>query len=1324
MIVPVKVTVNHKTVETYAMLDGGATATVVKESLTEKLKTEYEQKDSTLVTVTGRTKAKRNFASFTISNLTGDTTLEIKNAVVVDNLTTESDIPPTNEEIKGEWYLNGVSFVELPEKSVDLLIPIEYAWCWLGGEMRRSTTDKPMAIKTRFGWALAGGKLNESCTIPSCYKVAVEYDDDSIKEDVKKLFKREFPDILENKVHDSIDDKRAMERMEETIYFDKEIGHYKVGLPWKTSREEVASRMNKINSSKTSLSRITKQIKKIKEDKVYFPPGEYFGYVKNQMKGIFDDGHVERLKENDIKEGIPTWVMPLNVVYQPHKPTKPRCCHDGKAATGGVSLNDELLAGADLLNSLLGILFKFRLNKVAVSADIKGFFHQVYVDDDDKHVFRFWWFADEACTIPCLCELKVHVFGAKSSPTICTFALRHHGKVMRQEISVETFKAIMESFYVDDHLASYVSVPEARRVRIELTETLLKGGFELLKWKATHKGVVEEENEDEEDEIFIEEEDDMDQADKILGVKYSFKKDHFFFYVKPEKINMLVDTRRKLLKVVASCYDPLGIISPFMLIGKLIFQDAMKEANSWGWDDELPEELKTRMAKWQSQIAEMSQFKIDRWLKSEETLDAKPELHLFSDASSKAYGFVAYRRVQKDEKVEVKFLFSKARVIPKDQAKTRLHNSIPKYELQAATSAAEFVNKFLQECGEEYGEIFMHTDSECVRRQIYNTDKRFESYVANRLSRILANTLAEWWNYVSTKNNPADYCSRGLNPNEKEKWEIFLTGPKFLWEKREQWCLEDPPNTLDDMEIGAVEVVPEEPPTLEPLVIKCARSENGWQQRVEAVATMEKCFKALKKETKNGENTEVETEVTAEERERAEVLINKGLQRLHFPKEWKKVKNKKISEPNQRLELTDKNSKLRKLNVFMDKDGLLRAGSRLIKSETLEYDTKCPIILPRDDKIVEDLVRHTHERMSHGGTVLTRSILREKYHIINDGICVKKVVAKCVKCQIQRGKPIDQKMAPLPVDRLEVGEAFSVSGVDCFGPYIVKHRARSTAKRWVVIFTCLKTRAIHLEMVETMSTPSFLMALIRFTSRRPGVRKLYSDCGTNFVGAEAELKRAVESWNNTAIAGARVTCLEWIFLPPMAHHRAGVWERMIKSVKKHLNSVLGKQPLELDVLVTMLAQVEAILNFRPITQVSDDPNDMEALSPAGILYPGVKLTTSAAILPPAPPGGESLRYSFQKARALVDAFWKRWVQEYVVTLRNRQKWLGTKGDLVEGQLVLMVDEVKSRDQWKLARVISVTGDESHKRTIEVKTANGKTFKRDVSKVVPLEIDTE
>ena len=121
--------------------------------------------------------------------------------------------------------------------------------------------------------------------------------------------------------------------MEECIYFDKEIGHYRVGLPWKISREEVAEKMNKVNSSKTSLAQLKKQIQKIKDDKTYFKEGEYFGYVKKQMD-MFEDGYVEVLKENNIKDGIPSWVMPLNMVYQPHKPTKPCCCHDGKAKTG------------------------------------------------------------------------------------------------------------------------------------------------------------------------------------------------------------------------------------------------------------------------------------------------------------------------------------------------------------------------------------------------------------------------------------------------------------------------------------------------------------------------------------------------------------------------------------------------------------------------------------------------------------------------------------------------------------------------------------------------------------------------------------------------------------------------------------------------------------------------------------------------------------------------------------------------------------------------------------------------------------------------------
>ena len=261
-------------------------------------------------------------------------------------------------------------------------------------------------------------------------------------------------------------------------------------------------------------------------------------------------------------------------------------------------------------------------------------------------------------------------------------------------------------------------------------------------------------------------------------------------------------------------------------------------------------------------------------------------------------------------------------------------------------------------------------------------------------------------------------------------------------------------------------------------------------------------------------------------------------------------------------------------------------------------------------------------------------------------------------------------------------------------------------------------------MVETMSTPSFVNALTRFDARRPGVRKLYSDCGSNFRGAEQELKRAVDSWNNHAAKGERLHYLEWTFLPPMAHHRAGVWERLIRSVKKHLASLLGKDTLEVDTLVTVLAQVEAIVNYRPITKVSNDPRDPEALTPAHLLYPGVKLTNTISVLPPAPPGGEVLRYSFQRARSLVDAFWKRWVRDYISTLRDRPKWLKTKDDLKVGQIVLLVDEVRARNDWRCGRIVSVSGDESHIRTVEISLGakNGRTLKRDVTKIVALELD--
>ena len=161
-------------------------------------------------------------------------------------------------------------------------------------------------------------------------------------------------------------------------------------------------------------------------------------------------------------------------------------------------------------------------------------------------------------------------------------------------------------------------------------------------------------------------------------------------------------------------------------------------------------------------------------------------------------------------------------------------------------------------------------------------------------------------------------------------------------------------------------------------------------------------------------------------------------------------------------EAVKKSSKLRKLNVFLDESEVLRAGTRLLNAETLEYNMKFPIVLPKSEVIVSDLVRFTHEALAHAGVEQVRHTLREKFHIVSDGMLVRSVVKGCVECQRRFKKPAEQKMAPLPTERVEVGNSFEITGVDVFGPYVVKHKGRSTNKRWVALFTCMKTRLVHL----------------------------------------------------------------------------------------------------------------------------------------------------------------------------------------------------------------------------------------------------------------------
>ena len=1318
--------------KTYAMLDDGSTKVVISERLASKLSLQTTSKPVYLHTVEGISHRNRHMADLTIGNLAGDLSLPVSQALVTDFLATEEDLPPKNSEISDYDYLHGVKFEELDSDNVDIILSIDYGWTWLGGEVRRSTADKPLCLLTQWGWTLASAKTGAAGEKSSCFRTSVEVDNRELHELVDRLFRQDFPDIPVNEKHPSLEDEHAIKQLRETVQFDEELGHYRVGLPWVTTREEAAKNLNAINSSDHALNRLKKSMAKIKAGHP-----DQLKHVKAQMQSMYDDEHAEFLDTDETPEGCPSWVLPLHIVFHPNKPTKPRCCHDGRSKLHGVCLNDHLLTGPDLLNDLLGVIFRFRLKKVTLSADIKGFFHQVYVDKRDVHVFKFWWYDDEGCNHPKLSMLKVHVFGAKSSPTVCTFVLRHHGQVMRDQISPEVAEAIIRAFYVDDFLASYDDVTTARRVRKELTEVMKKGGFELLKWNSSHPAALDDDPSDDDDTWDMRDATDSNSDEKILGVKYSFRSDEFFFRVKLEKVLVEVRTKRQMLKAIASCFDPLGLISPFLLIARLMFQTATRD-KSRGWDDELPADLQREFKKWQLQFAELSEFRIPRWTSSERTRGVEPQLHLFGDSSKTGYGFCVYRRAQRDQTVDMRFVYGKSRVIPAEAEKTRHHDSIPRFELTASRVVANFYEKYLAQAGETYGRVFFWTDSTCALNQIRDRKLRHETFVANRLSVIRAKTDVRDWHYVNTKDNPADIASRGLKASDKKEWDIYHFGPIFL--RDPEWI---PPARSEIVSIAATAgeedgaPPPPPPPHPEAWVLLIAERTNAWCKKTRLLARVTQCARIWREKSRRGIRGAPGAAGAANGRDeplslpmlsvdsvrKAEVVLLKEIQRKHFEREMNFLIENRVSDPNSRSEIKLKTSKLRKLNCFLDRDGLIRSGTRLLNAESLTFNTRCPIVLPKGDEHVNALIHTQHVAHGHAGAAHTQNALRKRFMIISDGQAVRSVIHKCVKCQRNFKAPARQQMAPLPADRLEIGHAFQVTGIDGFGPYELKNR-RQKKKTWVIIFTCMKTRAVHFEIVESLSSPAFVNALIRFQARHPGVRKLYSDCGTNFVGAAKMIEAAVD---RIATAGEEATtpvaALEWLFLPPRASHRGGVWERVIGMTKRILASLLGKGDVDVDVFRTVIAQAEFILNSRPLTHLSSDATDTEALTPLHVLHPGVDFIADPMMTQVGGASAAECRYAHQRSIHLVHGFWKRWRQDYLSTLKTRAKWEHTHTDLKVGQLVLLIDELKERNAWKLGRITEVEGSDGRVRTVTLSVGpTHRPFKRDVTKVVALELD--
>ncbi|XP_033728153.1 uncharacterized protein LOC117317452 [Pecten maximus] len=399
------------------------------------------------------------------------------------------------------------------------------------------------------------------------------------------------------------------------------------------------------------------------------------------------------------------------------------------------------------------------------------------------------------------------------------------------------------------------------------------------------------------------------------------------------------------------------------------------------------------------------------------------------------------------------------------------------------------------------------------------------------------------------------------------------------------------------------------------------------------------------------------------------------------------------------------------------KDGVIHVGGRLERAE-ISYDAKHPVVLPRESVVSRLVVDDAHRSCGHLGKNTVLAFIRENYWIVGARTLVKSILSKCVTCRKYRAPCVEQKMANLPAERLAADQPpFSRTGMDFFGPFELK-RGRSVVKRYGVLFTCLVTRAVHLEVAASLDTDSCINSIRRFIARRGKPVFIRSDNGTNLVGAQREMKENIQKWNTDKIRDNMLqSSIQWEFNPPSGSHFGGVWERLIRSVRQVLYSVMHEQNAKLDDegLQTLFCEVEAILNGRPLTEASDNVTDLRVLTPNHLLLlqPGEYF----------PPGtfvatDNYARRRWRQIQYLSDIFWNRWTKEYLPLLQGRQKWMKKRRNMQTGDLVLIADSTP-RHAWITGRIQEVVKDKHDLvRFVKVKIPSN-VLTRPVTKLVLL-----
>lgn len=968
--------------------------------------------------------------------------------------------------------------------------------------------------------------------------------------------------------------------------------------------------------------------------------------------------------KDDIVEPVLDAESGTNVHYLPHRPvfkehaskSKVRPVFDASAKkSGGVSLNECLAAGTNLFEEITAVLSRFRVGAIGVTADIKQAFLMIAVQKEDRDALRFLWWNEGKVTE--YRHTRV-VFGVTSSPFLLHATLAHHLRQERFACSrlADTTLKLQSSFYCDDCVTSVESTEELVVFIEQAKEILLERKFELRGWVHSSKDLDPEVGDDE-------------TVHNVLGLKWDVKSDVLFCSKTGLSLVESVPlTKRGILSVVSRVFDPCGFLCPALLLPKLLLQEAWKLHLEW--DEELPADLQRRFKLWLSQLETLESVVVPRRMHHGPPSLECCQLHVFCDASGLAYACCAYLRCEYGGEVEIQLVAAKSRVGPMEKY------TIPRMELLAAIIGMRLANSIYRGLKVELKTTFW-TDSMIVLAWITNEAIPWKTWVGNRVTEIRKGSHISSWRHVPGEMNVADTPSRGCAFSSVQEW---LKGPCWLKEAEDSWPskhVETPTEALLEKRPVVAMVTVDEPPFSDSFL-----RFSSYSKIVRIVAYMLRFV--WNSVISNQKRVGV---IKAQEFAAAELAIFRIVQAEWLPEDRKKCATS--------------------VEMFQDSSGLWRIKTKLLLSDDHD-DFKTPVVL-QDHPLVRKLIQHQHQ-ISHTGVQTTLSVLREQVWILRGRQVVRQVIRACQVCKRYSVKNCEPAAAPLPPRRTGLGKCFDVTGVDLAGPLFLKNGE----KAWIVLYTCAVYRAVHLELVGSLSTEAFLMSLRRFIARRGRPSCLVSDNGGNLRGADA-LMRGLD-WTQIE-AQCALQRIKWVFNPPAAPWHGGFWERLIRVVKDLLRKNLGKASLTYEETCTLLCSCEQEVNRRPLTYQYDEANELRPLTPANFL--GDLPNKGTDDVDEVDRG--SLLNRVRYRQEIRDRLISRFRDEYLGSLVGRPK--GERGDIEIGDIVLIgVDSIK-RTLWPLGRVLEVyPGKDGVTRVAKVRVAQGELV-RPVQRLYPLEIRT-